>query len=194
MLSLIACFAISVVHLSVRNFGTNVNETISVLLQTWQNTQRYEIRSVLLPMYAAATTFKTPWKCCSTMCGCGSVKINYGNWIVMDRTGNLCHIYYGGKMVRVAWLGHVAGLGEIRSVYRNLIRRTRTDHLQDVRAERGVIWSLVLLWQDWKLAGWVRVASDMDWYPAPMYTSTSWAPQDAYRIPAMWPPPPILCN
>ena len=71
----------------------------------------------------------------------------------MDRTGNLCHIYYGGKMVRVAWLGHVAGLGEIRNVYRNLIRRTRTDHLQDVRAERGVIWSRVLLWQDWKLAG-----------------------------------------
>jgi len=40
MLSVITCFVVSIVHLSVRHFGTNVNETICVLLQTWQITHK----------------------------------------------------------------------------------------------------------------------------------------------------------
>jgi hypothetical protein len=40
MLSVITCFVVSIVRLSVRHFGTNVNETICVLLQTWQITHR----------------------------------------------------------------------------------------------------------------------------------------------------------
>ena len=68
MLSVITSFVISIVHLSVRNFGTSVNETICVLLQSWQITQRYEICCVLLPLRTAATTFKLLWKCCIIAC------------------------------------------------------------------------------------------------------------------------------